>query len=120
VRAKENETMSDNKIAMMPAETSDAEIAFGSCTIPPISDVPEPFRSDYYSNEWCKIAEGLFYAGGDVSEWVAIDGVDRDAAIAHFRSVLGSWEPKHEHKMAICGWMLSMWFTRESVLGGEK
>ena len=112
--------MSDNKIAMMPAETSEAEVCFGSDNIPSISDVPEPFKTDWHRNEWCRVAMKFFYKGGNVGEWVSVDGVNKATALAHFSAVLGSFEPKHEHKMAICGWMLSMWFTRESVLGGKK
>jgi hypothetical protein len=104
-------------IAMMPAATTRLEVAFGSDNIPKRCDVPEPFRSEYNRNEWCEVAKKLFFRGGDISGWVAVDGVDRAAAIDHFRAVLGSFEPSHERKMAVCGWFLSMWFTRESVLG---
>lgn len=108
-----------DKIAMMPADVNDVDIAFGNAdVIPDIKLVPEEFRKNWTRNPWCEVVSDLFYQGGDVGSWVAVEGVDKQKALRHFRAVLGSFAPKHEDKTAICGWMLSMWFTEESVLGG--
>jgi len=40
------------------------------------------------------------------------DGVDVKKAMRALKAALGSFEPKHEHKMAAVGYMLSQWFDR--------
>lgn len=66
---------------------------------------------DYPRKAECEeMAQRVFFEGADSSSWVAREGVDKGAALAHFAAVLRSFEPKHEHKIAACGYMLSQWF----------
>ena len=46
---------------------------------------------------------------------VAVKGVDFKQAHAHISVILGSFEPKHEHKIAGCAYLESMWFVPETV-----
>lgn len=50
---------------------------------------------------------------------VAVKGVDFKQAHAHISVILGSFEPKHEHKhehkIAGCAYLASMWFVPETV-----
>ena len=38
------------------------------------------------------------------------EGVDTKKALRHVKAVLGSWEPKHEHKEAGVAFLLNEWF----------
>lgn len=46
---------------------------------------------------------------------VAVNGVNFKQAHAHINVILGSFEPKHEHKIAGCEYLASMWFVPETV-----
>lgn len=37
-------------------------------------------------------------------------GVDRYKALRHIHYILGSWEPKHEHKEAGAAFLFNEWF----------
>lgn len=74
--------------------------------LPPMSEIPEDFRRR--RNKWCNVAMKLFYSGGRLPQ--AKEGVDAMKARRHLMAVLGSFEPKHEHKEAGAGWLMSMWY----------
>lgn len=50
----------------------------------------------------------LFFLGGKLPK--TKDGIDPAKAKRHLMAVLGSFEPKHEHKEAGAGWLMSMWY----------
>lgn len=98
-------------------ELNNAAVAFGDISaLPAWEDIPEEFRKNWHSNSqpWCRIISQLFFKGGTYEEFglTAKDGVDEQAAKRAIHSCLGSWTPKHEHKIAGCGYMLSQWFDR--------
>ena len=73
--------------------------------LPPMSEIPEEFRER--RSEWCVIAMRLFFSGGRFPQ--VKPGIDADKAGRHLMAVLGSFDPKHEHKEAGAGWLMSMW-----------
>lgn len=73
--------------------------------LPPMSEIPEEFRER--RSEWCAVAMRLFFSGGRFPQ--VKPGVDAAKARRHLMAVLGSFEPKHEHKEAAAGWLMSMW-----------
>ena len=73
--------------------------------LPPMSEIPEEFRE--HRGAWCVIAMRLFFSGGRFPH--VKPGIDADQAERHLMAVLGSFDPKHEHKEAAAGWLLSMW-----------
>jgi len=95
-------------------ELDDAEMAFPAhAPIPSWDDLPEEFRTGWHSNnKWCDIASTLFYKGGSLEEFSLTpkEGVDKKKAIRAIKASLGSFQPKHEHKIAAVGYMLSQWF----------
>ena len=96
-------------------ELSDLEVAFpDKAPILPWDALPEEFRRDWSHNAWCDIASRFFYKGGSLDEFKLTpkDGVDVKKAMRALKAALGSFEPKHEHKMAAVGYMLSQWFDR--------
>ncbi len=101
-----------------PQEISDAMLAFPadvSHLLPPIEDVPEEFH--YYErrsegrSRWVAIASQWFGPGLQ-GGLVPKEGIDAQTAGRHVQACLGSFQPKHEHKIAGCAYLLSLWFER--------
>lgn len=96
-----------------------ASVAFGRIDhMPKYETVPEEFKS-HHGNPFCDAVSSWFFSGAkregrslivDGKTFTAKDGVDADKALRAIRAVLGSFEPKHEHKEAACAYMLSEWF----------
>ncbi|MBM66083.1 MAG: hypothetical protein CMH55_07610 [Myxococcales bacterium] len=95
-----------------PKPISDAMMAFPASVcgeyLPPMDEIPERFHR--FSDPYVELVRRLFFEGGSVAEWKAREGVDRDLAIKNLRAVLGSYEPKHEHKEAGAAYLVSLWF----------
>ena len=108
-----------------PKEVSDIRMAFPGGVIgsylPEInvsrvhnldeSDFPKSERFFAYRHEWERMAEMLFFGNVPDGEMVLYDGVDPDMMQMHTRVCLGSWEPKHEHKISGVGYLLSKWIA---------
>lgn len=102
---------------MRPNEKiSDADIAFGPKNLaeflPTMGSIPKEFFKD--SNHWNKWVSKWFFNGLD-SYAVAVQDINFKQAHAHIKVILGSYEPKHEHKIAGCAYLASQWFVPETV-----
>lgn len=94
-------------------------VVFGDIShMPKYSDLPEEFQ-DWHYNPFCKAVSMWFYKGCEPAEngiriedtiYTAKEGVKAHDAMAAIKAVLSSWAPKHEHKIAACGYMLHEWF----------
>ena len=105
----------------LPSEVSDLLAAFparvGSLSPDP-GDIPDEFWDD--SNEWSRLASRWFFKGLPVDAGFAPsktlltfpEGAESavGAAIKHLGTILGSYQPKHEHKMAATAFLFSQWF----------
>jgi len=99
-------------------------VAFGEIKhMPKYETIPEEFKR-HNGNAYCKAVTKWFFSGAKAHPGgINIDGVkftakptvDAVAALAAIRAVLGSFEPKHEHKEAACAYMLSEWFDIETA-----
>ncbi|MBA3241614.1 MAG: hypothetical protein H0T60_10360 [Acidobacteria bacterium] len=97
------------------------DLAFGNIDhMPNYADLPDSFRN-WYREPHCEAISTWFALGAKPYEsgieiggerYAAREGVDRTAALAAIKAVLASWTPKHEHKIAACGYMLSQWFEK--------
>ena len=90
---------------------TDIEMAFGTTKLlPPLNAVPDEFKR---GNDYTKLLDSLF-AGQPVpdGEIVFREGFDdADAPALMHRVVMAhlrSFEPKHEHKIAGLGYLLSL------------
>ena len=74
--------------------------------MPPQGTIPE------YDQKFKNVAEKWFFLGlPPETEFVPKPGVDFKKALMAMKACLGSFAPKHEHKMAAAGFMLSEWFA---------
>jgi hypothetical protein len=81
-----------------------------SVLMPKYSEVPEEFRDFRGKNRWVKVVNEWFFNGLKNPRWKPKKGIDKDMALDHVSYILSSWEPKHEHKVAACAYLLSEFF----------
>lgn len=111
---------------LMPHENiTQVDVAFGpsklSEFLPPMDSIPKEFFNEV--NPWNRWISQWFFNG--LKEYaIAVDGINFKQAHAHLKVILGSFEPKHEHKIAGCAYLASLWFvegtTAISKALGEK
>ncbi len=103
-------------------------VVFGDIKhMPAYSTLPAEFQ-DYHYNPHCEAVHAWFFGGaardgdaitfdkhGEVLRYVPREGVDANKALRAIKAVLGSFSPKHEHKIAACGYMLDQWFERAEL-----
>lgn len=98
--------VTSDKITFLPKDVDDVTMHFGGIKglMPPRESVPDRFTwGDRLFNDW-------FYRGLKSIELTPKDGIDRDKAVRHIRTIMGSFEPKHEHKEAACAYLFELWF----------
>lgn len=95
-----------------PQPISDIQLAFPAnlgTLLPPMESIPTNYPHKDY---WTRIQHDWF-AGTlpDDFEMHANPGIDAQTAGRHLSALNGSYEPKHEHKIAAVAWLASRWFT---------
>lgn len=67
----------------------------------------------FQSVEWRAWTSHWFFIGDPFPVWdIGIrEGVDPNEALRHLRAIMGSYQPKHEHKEAAVAWLASRWFN---------
>ena len=87
---------------------SDIDAAFGAQEedYPPLADMPTEYQRE--RADGCKIAANLFYGGGKLEDFGRkLKGdVHAKSFYLALQAYLCSFAPKHEHKMATCGWLI--------------
>jgi len=78
--------------------------------MPDYKDIPEEFTDHNNRGKWGKLVTQMFFVGLKKLELKPRPGVDKDKALRHIRYILGSWEPKHEHKEAGAAFLFNEWF----------
>jgi hypothetical protein len=100
-----------------PAQVTNMDIAFGgsmSKLLPAWKDIPYEFKRGH--TKWNRIVSKWFFSGlPKETRFVPKDGIDTNAAKAHLRAILVSFEPKHEHKESSAAYLLSKWFEDVEV-----
>ena|ERR1017187_8061402 len=76
--------------------------------MPEWSSIPEEFHNGY--TPYDKLFSACFYGGLSSLKLVPKEGIDQNKAWIHLRAIMGSYEPKHEHKQAAVAYLLSQWF----------
>lgn len=99
-----------------PVEMSTMDAAFGKMDLllPRWEEIPEEFKSwrgtGEVAKKWVHAIDCIFFRGIQVIEVVMKNGIDKKVAIKHIMSILHSWEPRHEHKVAGAAYLMSLWF----------
>jgi hypothetical protein len=89
-------------------EMSDVDIAFSSLTTDKKLLAEAEARGFLHGNTpYNKLFNDLFFNGGKVEFKNDLDPEFRSRCIRYLRGFMGSFEPKHEHKEAICALLLS-------------
>lgn len=70
--------------------------------------------------KWSRLFSDWFYYGLDSLEITPREGVDVHAAKRHLAAVLGSFEPKHEHKTAAFAFLCNEWFSDATWSRAER
>jgi hypothetical protein len=109
-----------DKTMHYPPKLDDADVVFGGALyMPRMEDLPEEYRCE--RADACRVAEHLFFKGGRLSDYgyLCREDVDFGDALRAIKAVLGSFQPKHEHKIATVGWMIDKWFARAAGKEGD-
>lgn len=90
-------------------EVDDLTVMFGA-NIPGFDKVikacPPEFRQ--YRNRWTHLANSIFFGGADMSAWKWREPALKAKQVRYLKAWLGSFDPRHEDKEAVCGWLLSL------------
>jgi hypothetical protein len=103
-----------------PVDLNKATIAFPANALefmPKWEDIPREFKSE---NSWTLFVSSWFHGEVDVKKhgFLLVEGIDGEKAFQHLSAVLRSYAPKHEHKIAAAGYLLSKWVTK--IIPPEK
>ena len=96
-----------------PLEVSDIDVVFPANVMnlmPAYKDIPEEFRNFNSKNKWNKLFNDWFYRGIINLQLDPKDGIDTNKALRHIKAIMGSFQPKHEHKEAAVAYLFSLWF----------
>lgn len=93
-----------------PTEVSQVDMAFGAAGnlskyLPDMKEIPENI-----DRKWMKLTSKWFFRGLN-GDFVPKDGIDKNVALRHLKTILGSFEPKHQHKEAGVAYLMSLWFS---------
>jgi hypothetical protein len=95
------------------------DMAFGTVNgLPAYADVPDEFKR-HNGTRWNEMFNRWFYSGLSGLSVIPRDGVDPDKALRHIKALMGSFEPKHEHKEAGCAYLMSRYFQSATWDGGS-
>ena len=96
----------------IPMEIDDATVAFPASVshlMPKWEEIPEEFKDG--NNKFSQIQSKWFFKGLDKNILIPKKDIDKEKAMRHLVAIQGSYEPKHEHKMAAVAYLMSKWFT---------
>lgn len=105
-------------------EVTDLDVAFGRIDfLPQRGTLPDEYREQWSSQiPYCRAISKWFFHGAecdgralviDGERFVPKKGIDAQKALRAISAALRSFEPKHEHKIGACGFLLSQWFEHD-------
>jgi len=99
---------------MTPQDISDVDLAFPAEVMhlmPKYDEIPKQFKSERSS--WGnKLFNDMFYSGLSKLELTPKPDIDPKKAFRHIRAIMGSFQPKHEHKEAAIAMLFEEWFEK--------
>lgn len=97
----------------MPVPVSDVDLAFparGLDIMPPMREIPQKYERSHPYHELLHV--WMFKGLDPKVEFHMREGVDGSEAFRHLSVIVGSFAPRHEHKMAAFAYLSSLWFTK--------
>lgn len=98
-----------------PSEVDDVTMAFPAGIRHLMPDY-EHIRQEYdRGNKWSNQLFNDWFCCGIKSAdgLVPKEGIDKRKALRHIKTIMGSFEPKHEHKEAAVAFLFDKWFDGE-------
>jgi hypothetical protein len=95
----------------LPVEVTDVQMAFPADALermPEWDAIPVSWRSEHTWQH--RLWDDVFAFGLQSVSLLPVEGIDPEKAWRHIQSLVGSYAPKHEHKMASCAFLTSLWF----------
>lgn len=90
---------------------SDLDVGFGTTVgLPAYASIPDEFKRRP-GTKWNKLFSDWFFGGLKSLRLAPNEGIDKDAALRHIKALMGSFEPKHEHKEAGVAYLMSKYFA---------
>jgi hypothetical protein len=99
---------------LQPKIVNLADMTFGriDTLMPEYDDIPKEFKDRNNRNKWTNIVDEWFFKGLPQTTFFSPkDGIDTQVALRHVNTIIRSYIPKHEHKIAAVGYLLSLWFN---------
>jgi hypothetical protein len=94
-----------------PADVDALDAAFPASVkhlMPPFSEIREWDMAAKWSN---RLFNDWFFWGIESTDGlVPKEGIEKPKALRHIRTVMSSFDPKHEHKEAACAFLFDKWF----------
>lgn len=106
-----------------PTPVSNVDLAFPAHItplMPPMDQIPPEFNYSNMMNgggnqKWFEFQQRWFFYGLSKVKIVPKAGINTQEAMRHLSAIQGSFEPKHEHKVAAVAYLASLWFKDWSV-----
>jgi hypothetical protein len=97
----------------LPVEVTDLELAFPAHALrlmPPEDDIPEDIDPGWvqFTNDW--FGRGLDGLKLLPTPYLLDNGSTSELAWRHVSGIIGSFEPRHQHKIKAISYLLSLWF----------
>ena len=104
-----------------PQAVNDVTLAFPAQIenlIPDPKDIPDEF---WDGNAWTEFASYWFNYGlpADTKAFMRT-GIDGATAFRHLQAIKGSYQPKHQHKLAALGFLASRWMYGVEAASKDK
>ena len=106
---------------MIPIKVNAVDMAFGggpgamAKLLPAYDTLPEEFRRE--RDPFSPLVNKWFFSGIEKKLLKVKPGIDEIDAWRHMKTIMGSFEPKHEHKTAGVAYLMSQWFDLASAQG---
>jgi len=100
-------------------DVSSMDLAFGCNALnlmPSYEAIPDEFK--YGNTKWNKLFSDWFYFGIVNLHTTPKEDVNSSKALRHIETIMGSFEPQHEHKEAGVAYLFNEWF--EDITWGRK
>jgi hypothetical protein len=103
----------NTQTSWLPIDVDDITLAFPANVVqkymPPMKDIPKEFHM-MSKNKWNDFIADWFFNGVKNIKLTPKTGIDETKAMRHIKTIMGSFEPQHEHKEAACAYLMSLWF----------